>query len=86
MAIVEIPANTVTKIADTANNFRAENLSPLGIKVYYSATAPAAPTGLDDAWGTLPPGNVEIRIVDGNLYGYSTKKAYISVFESPIPA
>lgn len=86
MALIEIPANTVQKIADTANNFRAENLSPVGIKVYYSATVPAAPTGLDDAWGTLPAGGVEIRIVDGNLYGYSTKKAYVSVFESAIPA
>lgn len=85
MALIEIPANTVTKIADTANNFRAENLSPQSIKVFYADSAPSAPTGIDDAWGTLPSGSVEIRIVDGNLYGYSTKKSYVSVFESPIP-
>ena len=83
MALITIPANTVTKIADTANNFRAENLSPRTIKVAYADTIPA---DVDDDWGSLPSGNIEIRTVDGNLYGWSSTTSYVSVFESAIPA
>lgn len=83
MALVTIPPNEVTLIASAANNFRAENLSPKTIRIRYDTEEPAD-VGTD--WGTLPTGNVEIRIVDGDLYGWSATGAVVSVFESAIPA
>jgi hypothetical protein len=83
MALVTVPANTVTKLADTANNFRVENIGPSPLRIFYSATEPSMSTD----WGTLPVGNIEIRVVDGSLWGYAgSVGAVVSVFESAIPA